>query len=47
MLCQSDSVGELGDGCREPVPRVDVKAEFIVAAVEILDERMFDTDHSC
>ncbi len=29
------------------MPRVHIQTEFIVAAAEILDERMPGADHSC
>ena len=31
----SDSGGECGDGVRDPVPQIEVGAQFIVAAVEV------------
>jgi hypothetical protein len=40
-----DGEGEFGEGCWEPVARVDV-AEFVVAAAEILHECVSDADHS-
>ena len=35
----SDGAGECSEGFREPMPRVGIKAEFVVAAVEVLHER--------
>jgi hypothetical protein len=42
----SDGEGEFGEGSREPMTWVDILAEFVVAAAEVLDERMPGTDHS-
>jgi hypothetical protein len=36
----SDGEDEFGEGARDPMPRVDIKAEFVMAAVEVLDESM-------
>lgn len=41
-----DGEDEFGEGCWEPVARVDV-AEFVVATAEILHECVSDADHSC
>ena len=38
MLAGSDGAGEFSEGCREPTPSVGIHAEFVVAAVEVLDE---------
>jgi hypothetical protein len=43
----SDGAGEFGEGLRDPMPRIDVGAKFVMTAVEILDERVSRTDHSC
>ena len=43
-LC-SDGEGEFGEGHRDLLPRVCVHAEFVVAAANILDERVSGTDH--
>jgi hypothetical protein len=40
-----DGVGEFGEGCREPIPRVNIDSEFVVAAAEVLDECVPGTDH--
>jgi len=37
-------VGEFGEGCREPMPWAGLHAEFVVAAAEVLDERVSGTD---
>jgi hypothetical protein len=42
----SDSGGEFGDGVRDPVPRIDVGAKFVVAAVEVLNKGVPCADHS-
>ncbi len=34
VLARSDGVGEFDEGCREPMPSVDIQAEFVVAATE-------------
>ena len=39
--------GEFGEGRREPMSWISIHAEFIVAAAEILDERVPATDHPC
>lgn len=42
----SDGEGEFGeDGC-EPVVRIEISGEFVVASAEILDERTPRADHS-
>jgi len=43
----SDGAGEFGEGLRDPMPRIDVGAKFVMTAVKILDERVSRTDHSC
>jgi hypothetical protein len=43
----SDSEDEFGEGRREPVLRFGVNSEFIVAAAEVLYERMPCADHPC
>jgi hypothetical protein len=37
-VLSSDGEGEFGEGFRDPMPRVDIKAEFVMAAVELLDK---------
>jgi hypothetical protein len=34
VVPESDGVGEFGEGRREPMPRVDIDTEFVVAAPE-------------
>ena len=41
-----DSEGEFGEDRGEPMSWIDIKAEFVVAAAEVLDERMPCIDHS-
>jgi hypothetical protein len=47
VLARSDSAGEFGKDRCEPRPSVDIYAEFVVAATEVLDERVPGTDHPC
>lgn len=47
MLSQSDGAGQFAEDRRESMPSVDIHAEFVVAATEVLHERMPDTDHPC
>jgi hypothetical protein len=42
----SDGGGEFTEGRREPVPWMDIEAEFVMAAVEVLHECTFCADHS-
>ena len=42
----SDGAGEFGEGFRDPMPWSDVKAEFVMAAVQVLDEGLPCADHS-
>ena len=42
----SDGEGEFGKDRRKPMPRVDIDAELVVAAADILDEGMPCADHS-
>ncbi len=42
----SNGEGEFGEGVRDPMPRIDVGGQFVVAAVEILDEGMSCADDS-
>lgn len=39
-----DGEGEFGEGLRDPMPRIDIKVEFVVAAVEVLDEGVSRAD---
>jgi len=41
-----DSGSEFGEGVRDPVPRIDIGAKFVVAAVEVLNEGVPCADHS-
>ena len=47
VLPRSDGVGEFGEDCCESMPWVGVHAEFVVAASEVLEERVSGTDHLC
>ena len=38
LALRSDSEGEFGEGSREPMPWIGIKAEFVAAAAKILDE---------
>jgi hypothetical protein len=44
VLARSDSEGEFGEGRCDPMPLVAIHAEFVVAATEILRERVPGTD---
>ena len=44
---RSDSEGEFREGRQEPMPWIDIKAEFVAAAAKILDEGMPGADHLC
>jgi hypothetical protein len=43
---RSDGEGKVGEGDREPMARIEVGGEFIVAAAEVLDEGVSGTDQS-
>ena len=45
-MLSSDGEGEFGEGLPDPMPRVEIKAEFVMAAVEILDEGVSCADDS-
>jgi hypothetical protein len=45
-VLSSDGEDEFGESFGDPVPRIDVGGEFIVAAVKILDEGVSNADHS-
>ena len=38
---------EFSEGCGGPMPWVDINAEFVVAAVKVLDEGVPSTDDVC
>jgi hypothetical protein len=42
---RSDGERQLGERTREPMPRGHVGGKFVVAAANILDKGMADTDH--
>jgi hypothetical protein len=42
----SDGEGEFDESFRDPVARVDVDGEFVVAAVKVLDEGVSGANHS-
>lgn len=44
---RSDGEGKFGEGCWEPMSGVDVKAEFVVAAAEVLHEGVPGADQPC
>lgn len=44
---RSYGVGEFGEGYGDPMPRVDIDTEFVVAASEALDERVSGADYPC
>jgi sigma-70-like protein len=44
---RSDSEGEFGEGRRESMPWINIKAEFVVATAEVLNEGVSGADHSC
>ena len=41
-----DGEGQFGEGCWEPVVRVEIEGQFVVAAAQVLHKRMSSTDHS-
>src|SRR5947209_12027391 len=41
----SDGERELGERSREPMPRVNVGGQFVVAAANILDKGVAEADH--
>jgi hypothetical protein len=43
---RSEGMGEFGEGSRKPMPRVELNAVFVVAAAEILHERVPGADDS-
>jgi hypothetical protein len=47
LTLRSDSEGEFGEGSREPMPWIGIKAEFVAAAAKILDEGVPGADHLC
>ena len=40
VLTQSDGASERGEAGREPMARVDIDIKLVVAATEVLDERV-------
>ena len=42
---RSDGTGEFGEDCCELMPLGDIHAEFVVAAMEVLDERVPGAHH--
>jgi hypothetical protein len=42
----SDGEGEFGEGLRDPMPRIDVGGQFVMTAVEILEEGVSRADYS-
>jgi hypothetical protein len=47
VLSRSDGEGEFGEDRCEPMPSIDIPAEFVVTATKILHERVPGTDHPC
>jgi hypothetical protein len=47
VLARSDGVSEFGEDRCEPMPSIDIPAEFVVSATKILHERVPGTDHPC
>jgi hypothetical protein len=45
VLLRSDGAGAFGEERWEPMSLVNIYAEFIVAATEVLHERVSGTDH--
>jgi hypothetical protein len=43
---RSEGMGEFGEGSRKSMPRVELNAVFVVAAAEILHERVPGADDS-
>ena len=41
----SDRTREFGEGCREPMLRVNIDTKFIVAPAQVLNEGVPGTDH--
>lgn len=39
-------LGEFGESHRKPMSQLDIHAEFVVAAAEVLHERVPGTDHA-
>jgi Domain of unknown function (DUF4158) len=44
-VCCLDAESEFGEGCWDPVVRVEVEGQFVVSAAQVLDERMSCADH--
>jgi hypothetical protein len=47
VLARLDGVGEFAEDRRKPMPGLDIHAQFVVAATEVLNECVPGTDHSC
>ena len=45
-MLQLDGEGEFGEGHHEPIFRVGIRAELVVATSEVLDEGVSGADHS-
>jgi hypothetical protein len=41
----SDGQSEFGERGCHPMPRIDIDTEFVVAAAQVLDERVPGADH--
>ena len=46
VVHSSDGEDKFGEGLRDPMPRIDIKVEFVMAAAEILDEGVSRADYS-
>ena len=42
----SDGVGEFSEDCRELMPPIDIDAEFVVTAAQVLHKRVSRADHA-
>jgi hypothetical protein len=47
VLPRLDGGGEFGEDCYEPMPLVDIYAEFIVATTQVLHERVPGANYPC
>jgi hypothetical protein len=45
VVSLSESTGQFGEGREEPMPWAGIDTEFVMAAAEVLDERVPGTDH--
>jgi hypothetical protein len=41
-----DDESEFGEGRREPIPWVDIHAEFVMSAADVLHEGVSDANHA-